>query len=74
VLINNGTAQTVSNLFNVGSTFNSTNNAVANPTTFQTGTLTKIGAGTLTFNNAVATNQFHQRAGTTVLTQAQMSG
>jgi len=67
VLFNNGSAQTMSTPFNASSTFNFTNNALLNPTTFQTGSFQKIGTQTLTITNALPTSTFHVRGGTAVL-------
>ena len=66
VIINNGTAQTLP-IYQAGSNFNFLANAISNPTTFQTGSFQKSGAGTLTINTPLLTNTFHTHAGLTVL-------
>ena len=66
-IVANGTAQTVASPFNANSNFNFLTNSVLNSTSFQSGVFTKTGAGTLTVTSPIASNQFHQRAGTTVL-------
>jgi autotransporter-associated beta strand protein len=67
VVVNNFSDQTISTAFNASQNFNFTNNAINNPTSFQTGVFTKTGPGTLTIVAPLLSNQFHQRQGTTVL-------
>ena len=67
IIIANGTAQTFGTAFNAAPNFNFVSNAIGNSSTFQSGSFQKLGAGTLTLTNALATSSFHPRAGTTVI-------
>ncbi|MHA3773695.1 autotransporter-associated beta strand repeat-containing protein [Verrucomicrobiota bacterium sgz303538] len=61
------TPQVLSTPFNAGANYNFLTNALGSSTSSQTGVFTKAGSGVLTITAPVLTNQFHQRAGTTVL-------
>jgi fibronectin-binding autotransporter adhesin len=63
VTVANATAQTMT-AFNAGLSYNTTANALANPTSYQTSVFTKTGAGTLTINKVLLSSQFHPRNGT----------
>jgi fibronectin-binding autotransporter adhesin len=66
-VIKNGTAQTFGNTFNVAPNYPFLANANSNPTSYNQGVFTKDGPGVLTITNTILANQFHNRAGTTIL-------
>ena len=67
VVIGNGTAQSISTVFNAASNFDFLANSLNNGTTFRTGSFQKLGAGTLTLTSPLITSTFHPSAGTTVI-------